>query len=203
MTLLLIPSFCIRNFFPVIPLESGHTSIKPIFLYSGAHLEKLDYTIDENGIPCCPKDPSLPTKHEGSCKLKSGVTRYKLVCPKVVWEKDLSSGKNHRVCKCGNPCTTSICGRMIYTYQEKDLRAYPGTPRGTDECNQVYKTRTYMERLINHIKDCFCLTVRKTRNEKTLHAHLILAGITQLISVVLADKIHKHECIRTLRSLIP
>ena len=171
-------------------------------LSARAHLENLDYTINENGIPCCPKDPSLPMKYEGTCKLKSGVTRYKFVCPKVVWEKNPASGKYHRVCKCDAPCTTSSCGRMIYTYPEKDLRAYPGIVRGTDEWNQTYKTRTYVERSINHIKDCFCLAGRKTQNENTLHADLILAGITQLIGVILADKIHKYECIRTLKSLI-
>ena len=43
---------------------------------------------------------------------------------------------------------------------------------------------------------------RKTQNEKTLHADLILAVITQLITVVLADKIHHHEYIRSLKPLI-
>lgn len=171
-------------------------------LNARAHLENLDYVINENGIPCCPKDPSLPMKYEGTCKLKSGVTRYKFVCPKVVWEKDSASGKYHRACQCDDPCTTSSCGRMIYIYPEKNLRAYPGVVRGTDEWNHTYKTRTYVERSINHIKDCFCLAGRKTQNKKTLHADLILAGITQLIGVILADKIHKHECLRTLKSLI-
>ncbi len=32
-------------------------------------------------------------------------------------------------------------------------------------------------------------------------ADLILAGITHLITVVLADKIHHHECIRNLKHL--
>ena len=43
---------------------------------------------------------------------------------------------------------------------------------------------------------------RRTQNEKTLHADLLLAGITQLIMVVLADRIHKHEYIRSLKPLI-
>ncbi|SEQ45571.1 hypothetical protein SAMN02910382_03494, partial [Butyrivibrio sp. TB] len=55
---------------------------------------------------------------------------------------------------------------------------------------------------INHMKDNLCLAGRRTQNEKTLHADLILAGITQLISVVLADKIHHHEYIRSLKPLI-
>ena len=91
---------------------------------------------------------------------------------------------------------------MIYIYPEQDLRAYPGTLRGTEEWDSIYKTRTTVERSINHFKDSFCLAGRKTQNEKTLHADLILAGITQLITVVLADKIHHHEYIRSIKPLI-
>lgn len=91
---------------------------------------------------------------------------------------------------------------IIYVYPEKDLRAYPGTIRGTEEWDNTYKIRTAVERDINHIKENLCLAGRRTQNEKTLHADLILAGITQLITVVLADKIKHHEYIRSLKPLI-
>jgi hypothetical protein len=91
---------------------------------------------------------------------------------------------------------------MIYIYPEKDLRAYPGALRGTSQWNETYKIRTTVERSINHFKDSFGLAGRKTQNEKTLHADLILAGITQLISVLLADKMHQHQFIRSLKPLI-
>jgi hypothetical protein len=35
-----------------------------------------------------------------------------------------------------------------------------------------------------------------------LHADLLLAGITQLITVLLADKIEKYQYIRSLKPLI-
>ena len=88
---------------------------------------------------------------------------------------------------------------MVYIYPEKNLRTYPGTIRGTEEWDDTYKIRTVVEREINHIKDNLCLAGRRTQNEKTLHADLILAGITQLITVVLADKINHHEYIRSLK----
>jgi hypothetical protein len=91
---------------------------------------------------------------------------------------------------------------MIYIYPEKDLRAYPGVLRGTSQWDETYKIRTTVERSINHFKDSFGLAGRKTQNEKTLHADLILAGITQLISVLLADKMHQHQFIRSLKPLI-
>lgn len=55
---------------------------------------------------------------------------------------------------------------------------------------------------INHIKDNLRLAERQTQNEKTLHADLILASITQLITVALADKIKHHDYIRRLKPLI-
>lgn len=87
---------------------------------------------------------------------------------------------------------------MVYIYPEKNLRAYPGT----DEWDSTYKIRTVVERDIHHIKENLCLAGRRTQNERTLHADLILAGITQLITVILADKIKHHEYIHSLKPLI-
>ena len=179
-----------------------HFSKAYILLNARSGLENLDYSINEDGIPCCPHDPSLQMKYEGTSKLHSGVTRYKFVCPRMKWIYDKSTQKSHRHCFCDNPCTSSKCGRMVYIYPEKDLRAYPGTIRGTEKWDDTYKIRTVVERDINHIKDNLCLAGRRTQNERTLHADLILAGITQLITVVLADKINHHEYIRSIKPLI-
>ena len=91
---------------------------------------------------------------------------------------------------------------MVYIYPEKDLRAYPGTIRGTKEWDDTQKVRTVIEQDINHIKENLCLVGRRTQNERTLYADPILVGITQQITVVLADKIHHHKFIRSLKPLI-
>ena len=168
----------------------------PLNIRSG--LKNPDYTINENGIPCCPHDATFPMKYECTSKTKNGVVRYKFVCPKMNWIYDKSIRRAHRQCCCKNPCTTSRCGRMVYIYPEKDLRAYPGAIRGTEEWDNTYKIRTVVERGIYHIKEHLCLAGRRTQNE-TLHADLILTGITQLITVVLADKINCHKYIRSLK----
>lgn len=93
-------------------------------LNSRSHLQSNDYTINKDGIPCCPQDPNLPMRYDGSSKTKNGIIRYKFMCPKVKWVKD-ENGKYHRQCYCEHPCTTSSCGRMVHIYPEKDLRAYP------------------------------------------------------------------------------
>ena len=182
--------------------EGKHFSKAYIPLNSRSGITNPDCKINENGIPCCPKDESLPMKYEGSSKRKNGLTRYKFVCPKTKYVYDKITHKTHRECMCEFPCTTSSCGRMVHLYPEKNLRACPGVLRGTQDWDNTYKIRTAVERDINHIKENLCLAGRRTQNEKTLHADLILAGITQLITVVLADKIKHHEYNRSLKPLI-
>lgn len=166
-------------------------------------ISDVDYKTNENGIPCCPNDPNLPMKREGSkSHLRCGIPTMKFVCPKMRWIWDKENHRSYRKCECENPCTKSSCGRMIYIYPEQNLRAYPGTVRGTAEWDSTYKIRVNVEKSINHIKDSFCLSDRKTRDSKTLHSDLLIAGIAQLITVVLADKIHHHEYIRSLKPLI-
>jgi len=160
-----------------------------------------DFTINDNGVPCCPHDPSLPLKPENVAKCRNGLVRYKFVCPNMVWRKG-ESGKHQRITTCKTPCTPSRSGRMTYTYPEKDLRAFPGTVRGTPEWDATYKIRCAAERTINHFKQNLCVADRRTQNAKTIHADLLLAGISQLISVTLADKIHKHQYFRSLKPLI-
>ena len=166
-------------------------------------LDNVDYSFNENGIPCCPHDPSLPMRREGSkSHLKSNLPTMKFVCPKMKWEYNHKDKSKRRVCHCDNTCTSSSCGRMIYVYPEKNLRAYPGVERGSKEWDETYKIRANVEKSINHFKDSFCVANRKTANEKTLHADLLLAGISQLLTVVIADKINQRQHIRSLKPLI-
>lgn len=166
-------------------------------------LNNAGYTFNENGIPCCPHDSSLPMRREGSkSHLRSNLPTMKFVCPKMKWEYNRQDKSKRRVCHCDNPCTASSCGRMIYVYPEKNLMAYPGVERGSKEWNDTYKIRVNVEKSINHFKDCFCVANRKTTNEKTIHADLLLAGISQLLTVVVADKMNQRQHIRSLKTFI-
>ena len=160
-----------------------------------------DCPLNEDGVPCCPNDHTLPMKHEGSkSHLRCKKPTFKFVCPKMKWIT--VDGKPRRRTSCENPCTDSPCGRMFYVYPEKGLRTFPGTIRGTDEWDETYKVRGTVEKSINHFKGSFCIAGRKSRNALTAKADLYLAGITQLITVLLADSIHKREYLRSLKPLI-
>jgi hypothetical protein len=173
-----------------IPLNSAH------------NLKYPDCPINKDGVPCCPKDSTLPMKLETSeSHLRCGIPTFKFVCPKMSWIK-CEDGKYRRRTTCENPCTDSLCGRMFYVYPEKNLRTFPGTVRGTKEWDDTYKIRGTVEKSINHFKDSFCVAGRKTRNALTTETDLYLAGITQLITVLLADSIHQHKYIRSLKPLL-
>ncbi len=182
--------------------KNAHFSKAYIPLNARSGIKSPEYTVNENGIPCCPYDNDLLMKSDGTTKTSNGLQKFKFICPKLKDFHDKQTGKHIRTCTCENPCTKSSYGRTVYIYPEKDLRAYPGVLRGTDEWESTYKIRTAVERNIDYIKENLCLAGRRTQNEKTLHADLILAGITQLITVLLADKINHHEFIRSLKPLI-
>ena len=166
-------------------------------------MDNVKYTFNENGIPCCPHDFSLQMKREGiKSHLRSKLSTMKFVCPKMKWEYNRQDKSKRRVCHCDNPRTTSSCSRMIYVYPEKNLRASPRVERSSKEWDETYKIMVNVEKSINHFKDSFCIAKRKTTNEKTLHSDLLLSGISQLLTVVVADKINQRQHIRSLKSLI-
>ena len=130
-----------------------------------------------------------------------GFPTMKFVCPKMKWEYDKLTKKSKRVCHCEDPCTESSCGRMFYLYPEKTACLSRNTAWYTG-MGCPYKIRVNVEKSINHFKDSFCVAGRKTQNEKTLHADLLLARIAQLVTVMVAGKIHKHQYIHSLKPLI-
>ncbi len=129
-----------------------------------------------------PQSP-IPSNETGRNKshLRCGLPTMKFVCPKMKWEYDKTTGKSKRVCHCENPCTESPCGRMFYIYPEKNLRAYPGTLRGTAEWNSTYKIRVNVEKSINHFKNSFCVAGRKTQNTKSFMPTCFSPGLPSFL----------------------
>ncbi len=148
-----------------------------------------------DGTPICPVDRT-PFTYLGKTGGVHRSERFKWVCHKS--EQRGSS----RVCTCELPCTSSSYGKCVYTYPDKDFRLYPGIARGTEHWDNLYRHRVLIERTINLLKDTFVLDARKSLNSKTAKADLFLAGITQLLGVVLADALHKKELYKSIRKLI-
>jgi len=151
----------------------------------------------QNGVPVCPLDKT-PFIFMGKSGGKNRSVRFKWVCHKS--EKIPKSSK--RICTCETPCTDSSYGRCVYTYPDKDFRLYPGIPRGTEHWDNLYRHRVLIERTIYLFKEPFGVASRKTLSIRTAKADLFLAGITQLIGVILAHAMHKPHLYKSVRKLL-
>lgn len=150
---------------------------------------------DPFGTPICPMD-GTPFSYLGKCSGKHRSARFKWVC-----HKSVPIGTS-RVCTCENPCTASSYGKCVYTYPDKNFRLYPGIPRNTEHWDNLYRHRVTVERTINLMKDSFVLDARKSHRSVSAKADVFLAGIVQLVGVLLADALHKPECVKSVRRLI-
>jgi hypothetical protein len=155
---------------------------------------------NENGTPICPVT-KLPFVSNGSANEKHRSLRLKFLCPKSRYLKG-PSGKRTWICSCDNPCTPSKYGRCVYVYQDMNLRLYPGISRDDPKFNALYKCRAAVERSISSFKGTLCLEGRKTSNVLSSKADLFLAGITQLICVLLAGRLNDHSLARRTRLLL-
>jgi len=154
---------------------------------------------NESGIPLCPNDKA-PMRYHSVCGGKNRSKRIKFICPKSTWIKT-PNGISWR-CRCDAPCSPSIFGRSVYIYPDADKRLYPGILRDTPEWDALYAQRVTAERSIGAFKAVLGLDNRKTYNTVTAKVDLFLAGIVQLLCVVLADKLHDLKLVRRVRKLV-
>ncbi len=131
----------------------------------------------------------------GLTKEKGRTDRIKWGCPKI------RRCKGHWICDCEHPCSPAKYGRTTYTYENMELRMFPGLQRDSEEWDTTYKIRTIVERAINHFKINMCIAGRKTRNHKTTKADVFLAGIASQLTVIVASRMNCPKYIRSLKPL--
>lgn len=79
---------------------------------------------------------------------------------------------------------------------------FPGIQRDSDEWISIYKTRTTVERAIDHLKSNMGVAGRKTRDHVTTKADVFLAGIASQLTVIVAHSMNCPQYIRSLKPLI-
>ena len=154
-----------------------------------------DANFDSYGNPVCPRD-GTPFRCLGKSGGKNRSMRFKWVC-----HKSVAQGST-RKCVCENPCTDSSYGKCVYTYPGKDFRLCPGIARNTEHWNHLYRHRVLIERTINLMKDTFALDARKSLRTVSAKADIYLAGIVQLIGVLMAKSMQRTECFKSVRRLM-
>ncbi|WP_243447262.1 hypothetical protein [Clostridium tetani] len=177
------------NIIPIIPINPRNSSDLP---------QPSGFT--DNGVPLCPKDSSIPMNSDGFTREKGRSMGVKWLCPKS--KKVRINDKTKYILSCENPCTSSPCGRIYHPTINKDFRLNCPIPRNTEKWNNLYKIRTTTERTNNIIKHPLGLSTLKINKTNSLKAELLLAGITQLITVIIGYKINNKNKILSIKSLI-
>jgi hypothetical protein len=174
-------------------------AIVPLKPHNGTPRGEVSF--NENGTPLCPLDDTPFLFHSKSGG-KHRSLRLKYICPKATHVRtEANTGTTWR-CFCQTPCSDSKYGKCVYVYPNKDLRLYPGISRDDPKFDALYKRRAAVERTISQFKLSLCLDGRKTSNVLTSKADLFLAGITQLVCVLLAGRLNDHAIARRPRVLL-
>ena len=150
---------------------------------------------DDNGTPICPIDKT-PFVYNSICRGKNRSERFKFCC-----HQSKPVAKSHS-CTCDTPCTPKPYGRCVYTYPDKDLRLYPGIPRGTEHWDNLYRHRVLVERSICLLKYPLAGAFRKSFSARTAKADLFVAGIAHLIGTIIAIATNQPKLFKSVRKLI-
>lgn len=135
--------------------------------------------VTKDGIPLCPAGHMMA--YDGFCRSRH---RHKWRCP--------LARKRRRVA-CATPCSSSPYGRVLYTYEQDNLRLFTRTPRGTAEWKEKYKARTASERSFKRKKIDYCLEAARVRSTKHWFFRCILLAMCQHIDAWAAHEQKDHE----------
>jgi hypothetical protein len=152
--------------------------------------------INPDGIPCCPKDPSLAFIADGKCNGKNRSFRLKYVCP------ESRKVNNLCVCDCENKCRDTNSTVTHYTYPSGDSRVFFGIQRGSREWDEEYKKRTVIEREFSSMKSHPALERPNTYNTASMRSDVFLNASSKLITVMLAFALGKPDYMRNLKKLL-
>ena len=139
-------------------------------------------------------------KFDGITREKGRSMRAKWLCPKS--KKIKVNGKTKYNLTCTSPCTSSPCGRIYHPTINKDYRLNCPIPRDSEEWNNLYKIRTVTERTNNILKNPLGLSILKINKSDSIKAELFIAGITQLIALIISFKIDSKNNVFSIKSLI-
>lgn len=177
-----------RSLIPIIPINPRHQS----------NLPKPGFT--PLGIPTCPYDSNLEMKFDGLTKEKGRSDRLKYLCPKS--KKCNVNGRTAYHLTCDNPCTSSKCGRIVQISVNSNYRLNTTIPRNTEKWQNLYKIRTVCERAIAQLKSCMNIKSTQLRNTNSIKSNVLLAGITQLIALIIFYKSGQFSNVRAIKTLV-
>ena len=159
----------------------------------GNNSQNLEY--NAYGYPLCPMDNSTPFIYWGKSPYNN-TTRFKFICPQYQREG------NKLTSLCSTPCNNSKYPRTKHVYPHQDLRTYPGIVRHSPEWDALYKKRATIERTISNLKLSYGNSRTFSNRKEHIKSDLILSACSQLIILILADKLSINKPIKTFKQFL-
>jgi hypothetical protein len=131
--------------------------------------------IGGNGVPLCPAGHRMT--HWGTFN-EAGRIRTKWRCP-------CKTGKAEPGDACAG-CSSSSCGRVIYTKPESNIRIFTRIPRGTPLWKKKMKERTAAERVNNRILNHYGMEHTRQRGKKRISFFTTVAAVNIHLDAQLA-----------------
>ena len=122
---------------------------------------KDDITINEDGIPLCPK--GFPMK-QAAVEPQKGRIKYR--CPKITCK-----GGSPK-CTCEEPCSDAKYGRNVHLVLKDNPRLFNNPPRGSEEWKLEYNARTSAERCNKREKIDYKLEDGRYRSSRMWYCRL-------------------------------
>ena len=182
---------------PIIPLNKRNGSVNTnCFRYSKTNLDN-DFYFNSEGFLICRKTNSS-MKPLGPINSENRADRFSWGCP--LNKTSIVNGEYFYNTDCVNPCSDAIRGRKVNIAIDEEYRFNTSLPRNTEKWQNLYKTRTVCERAIGQLKDYISINSSQIRNTVSLKSTILLAGITQLIGVLIMIRSGHIDHLRTFKT---
>lgn len=115
-------------------------------------LKLVQASFDEKGRPLC---PGMHPMINWGFEAKRGRTKWR--CPRLAGRKCIRDS-----IQCNQQYGKPDYGKTRYTYRDKDKRAFPSIPRGTERWKTLYRQRSASERINKRYND-YKLDIHRSR----------------------------------------
>jgi len=171
-----------KDIIPIIPLNQRNGNLKSHTDRYSQDNEQNDFFFNSKGNLVCRKT-NLTMKSIGPIRSNNRADRFSYGCHLI--NTHIENGKAIYANNCENPCSNAIFSRKVNIAIDEDYRFNSTYSRDSDIWENHYKIRTVYERTIGQLKDLININGSQIRNTESLKSVILLAGITQLIGVLI------------------
>jgi hypothetical protein len=187
-----------KDIIPIIPLNKRTGNLKTNSYRYSKNNENNDFFFNTQGNLICRKT-NLAMKPIGFINSKNRANRFSYGCPLI--KTHMLNGKTIYATDCKIPCSKALYGRKVNIAIDEDYRFNSAYSRDSERWINLYKKRTVCERAIGQLKDLINIKGSQIRNTQSLKSTILLAGITQLVGVLIMAKSNHLNHLRAFKTV--